>query len=139
MATCKMNWSTKRSKYHNETVEVDGIRYDSKNEMLRHNFLKMMERAGEISELRYHVKFTLFPKGSTELIRMPDGTEVELKKYDREHWYEADFVYKNKRGEMIVEDFKGFETEEFKRKRIIFNAIYHQDIKIVKLTNASVN
>ena len=139
MATAKMNWSAKRSKYHNEIVEVDGIRYDSKNEMLRHNFLKMMERAGEISELRYHVKFTLFPKGSTELIRMPDSTEIELKKYDREHWYEADFVYKNKKGEMIVEDFKGYETEEFKRKRILFNAIYHQDIKIVKLTNASVN
>jgi hypothetical protein len=85
------------------------------------------------------VKFTLFPKGSTELIRMPDGTEVVLRTYDREHWYEADFVYKNKRGAMIVEDFKGYETEEFKRKRILFNAIYHQDIKIVKLTNAAVN
>lgn len=139
MATAKMTWSTKRSKYHNDTVEVDGIRYDSRGEYQRHCFLKLMERAGEISELRYHVKFTLFPKGSKELIRMPDGTEVELKKYDREHWYEADFVYKNKKGEMIVEDFKGYETEEFKRKRILFNAIYHQDIKIVKLTNAAVN
>lgn len=128
----------KQSKYHNQPITVDGIRFDGKNEMGRFNFLKMMERAGEISELRYHVKFTLFPKGSKELIRMPDGTEIELRQYDREHWYEADFVYKNKKGEMVVEDFKGFETEEFKRKRILFNAIYHQDIKIVKLTNAAV-
>lgn len=129
----------KQSKYHNQPITVGGIRFDGKNEMRRFCFLKLMEQAGEISELRYHVKFTLFPKGSTELIRMPDNTEVVLKTYDRAHWYEADFVYKNKRGEMIVEDFKGYETEEFKRKRILFNAIYHQDIKIVKLTNASVN
>lgn len=139
MATAKMTWGAKRSKYHNEIVEVDGIRYDSKNEMLRHNFLKMMERVGEISELRYHVKFTLFPKGSKELIRMPDGTEIELKKYDREHWYEADFVYINKKGEEVVEDFKGFETPEFKEKRVMFKALYGKDIKITKLTNAAVN
>ena len=132
-------WSHSKSKYHNETVTVDGIRYDSKNEMLRHNFLKMMEHAGEISNLRYHVKYTLFPKGTVDIRRLPDGREIELRRYDKEHWYEADFVYVNKKGEEVVEDFKGFETPEFKEKRVMFNALYGKDIKITKLTNASVN
>lgn len=134
------HWYNKpKSKYHNETVEVDGIRYDSKHEALRHNFLKLMEQAGEISNLRYHVKYTLFPKGTIDIRRLPDGREIELKRYDREHWYEADFVYVNKKGEEVVEDFKGYETPEFKEKRVMFKALYGKDIKIVKLTNASVN
>ena len=65
-----------KSKYHNEIVEVDGIRYDSKHESLRHNFLKLMEQAGEISNLRYHVKYTLFPKGTIDIRRLPDGREI---------------------------------------------------------------
>jgi len=132
-------WYHSKSKYHNEIVEVDGIRYDSKHEMLRHNFLKMMEQAGEISNLRYHVKYTLFPKGTVDIRRLPDGREIELKRYDKEHWYEADFVYVNKKGEEIVEDFKGYETHEFKEKRTMFKILYGKDIKITKLTNASVN
>lgn len=128
-----------RSKYHNEPVTADGIRYDSRHEMLRHNFLKLMEQAGEISHLRYHVKYTLFPKGTIDIRRLPDGREIELKRYDREHWYEADFVYINKKGEEVIEDFKGYETPEFKEKRVMFKALYNKDIKIVKLTNASVN
>ena len=51
----------KKSKYKNEPVTVDGIRYDSKNESLRHGFLKMMERAGLIKDLKYHVNFELIP------------------------------------------------------------------------------
>ena len=128
-----------RSKYHNETVTVDGVTYDSRGEYRRWCFLKMMEQAGEISNLRYHVKYTLFPKGTVDIRRLPDGREIELKRYDREHWYEADFVYVNKKGEEVVEDFKGYETLEFNEKRVMFKALYGKDIKILKLTNASVN
>jgi hypothetical protein len=125
----------KKSKFHNEPVTVDGIRYDSRNEARRHAFLKLMEKAGEISELQYHVPFTLIPKGSVEIIRMPDGTEIETKRYDRKHWYEADFVYTTKKGDIVVEDFKGFETESFKQKRELFKIIYKKDITIVKQIN----
>ena len=128
-------WYQKKSKFHNEPVTVDGVRYDSKNEMRRFNFLKLMEKAGEISNLQYHVQFTLIPKGSVEIIRMPDGTEIETKKYDRKHWYEADFVYTTKSGETVVEDFKGFETESFKQKRELFKIIFKKDITVVKQIN----
>lgn len=134
------HWYNKpKSKYHNEPVTVDGVTFDSLGEHRRWCFLKLMEQAGEISNLRYHVKYTLFPKGTIDIRRFPDGREIELKRYDREHWYEADFVYVNKKGEEVVEDFKGFETPEFKEKRVMFKALYEKDIKIVKLTNAAVN
>ena len=133
------NWNKQKSKYHNEPVVVDGVRFDGKNEYRRFCFLKLMEQAGEISNLRYHVKYTLFPKGTIDIRRLPDGREIELRRYDREHWYEADFVYINKKGEEIVEDFKGFETPEFKEKRTMFKALYGKDIKITKLINSSVN
>lgn len=128
-------WYQTKSKYHNEPVTVDGVRYDSKNEMRRFNFLKLMEMSGEISNLRYHVKYTLFPKGTVEIRRLPDGTEMELKRYDREHWYEADFVYVTKDGKEIVEDFKGFETDTFKEKRDILKKLYGIEITIVKQIN----
>lgn len=129
----------KQSKYHNKPVTFDGIRYDSKNEMLRHNFLKMMEQAGEISNLRYHVNYTLIPKGVADVtLHFPDGDRHIQMKFDRERFYEADFVYINKNGEEIVEDFKGFETDTFKQKRILFRAIYGKDIKLAKTVNASV-
>jgi hypothetical protein len=128
-------WYQKKSKFHNEPVTVDGIRYDSRNEARRHAFLKLMEKAGEISNLRYHVKYTLFPKGTVEIRRLPDGTEMELKRYDREHWYEADFVYVTKDGKEVVEDFKGFETDTFKEKRDILKKLYGIEIKIVKHIN----
>ena len=67
--TMAKQWYPKKSKFHNEPVTVDGVRYDSKNEMRRFNFLKLMEKAGEISNLRYHVKYTLFPKGTVEIRR----------------------------------------------------------------------
>ena len=130
-----MSWKQNKSKYKNEPVTVDGVRYDSKNEMRRYNFLKLMERAGEISNLRYHVKYPLFPKGTVEIRRFPDGREVVLKRYEREHWYEADFVYTNKKGEDIVEDFKGFVTDTFKEKRDALKELYGIDIKIVKHIN----
>lgn len=128
-------WYQSKSKYHNEPVAVDGVRYDSRNEARRHAFLKLMEKAGEISNLRYHVKYTLFPKGTVEIRRLPDGTEMELKRYDREHWYEADFVYVTKDGKEIVEDFKGFETDTFKEKRDILKKLYGIEITIVKQIN----
>lgn len=129
----------KKSKYHNERVTVDGVTYDSRGEYRRWCFLKMMEQAGEISNLRYHVNYDLIPKGSVAIIRTPDGREIVTKRYDRKRFYEADFVYVNKKGEETVEDFKGYETKEFQEKRVIFNAVYHRDIKIVKQVNDPIN
>lgn len=129
-----------KSKYHNEVVVVDGMRYDSRNEMLRHNFLKLMEQAGEISNLRYHVKYELIPAITEDVVvHLKTKDKIVTKTVQTARYYEADFVYTNKSGEEVVEDFKGQETELFKFKAALFRYKYGKDIKIVKLTNASVN
>lgn len=129
-----------KNKYHNETVEVDGLRYDSKNEMLRHNFLKMMERAGEISNLRYHVKYELIPAITEEVVvHLKTKDKIVTKTAQTARYYEADFVYiVNNTGEEIVEDFKGQETDLFKFKAALFRYKYGKQIKIVKLVNQGV-
>lgn len=135
------HWYNKpKSKYHNEIIEVDGIRYDSKHEALRHNFLKLMEQAGEISNLRYHVNYELIPAITEDVVvHLKTKDKIVTKTVQTARYYEADFVYTNKNGEEIVEDFKGKETDLFKFKAALFRYKYGKNIKIVKLVNQSVN
>lgn len=135
------HWYNKpKSKYHNEAVTADGIRYDSKNEALRHNFLRLMEHAGEISNLRYHVKYELIPAIKEDVVvHLKTKDKIVTKTIQTARYYEADFVYVvNSTGEEVVEDFKGQETELFKFKAALFFYIYHKQIKIVKLINEGV-
>lgn len=129
-------WYQKKSKFHNEPVTVDGIRYDSRNEARRHAFLKLMERAGEITNLRYHVKFELIPQiTKEEIVHLKTKDKVVTKVAQSARYYEADFVYTNKKGEEIVEDFKGQETDLFKFKAALFFYRYGKQITIVKQIN----
>lgn len=132
-----MNWSAKRSKYHNETVTVDGIRYDSKNEMLRHNFLKMMEQAGEISNLRYHVKYELIPAITEDVVvHLKTKDKIVTKTVQTAIFYECDFVYTiSSNGEEVYEDFKGVETDVFKLKKKLFFWRYGKHIYTSRATN----
>lgn len=93
---------TKRSKYG--AKKSDG--YDSKRERRRAGELRLMQRAGLISNLREQVKFVLIPTQ-----RDNDGNLLE-----KECAYYADFVY-DRDGLTIVEDTKGFRTPEYKLKR----------------------
>lgn len=81
-------------KYRNKKITINGITYDSQKEYSRHNELKLLERAGVISDLERQVKYTLIP---TQRI---DGKVVE-----REVSYIADFRYQQD-GETVVEDVK---------------------------------
>lgn len=130
----------KQSKYHNQPITVDGIRFDGKNEMRRWNFLKLMEQAGEITNLRYHVKYELIPAiVIDDVVYLKTKAKAIKRTIQTARYYEADFVYINKNGEEIVEDFKGQETDLFKFKAALFRYKYGKPIKIVRLTNASVN
>ena len=97
-------------KYHAERVKVEGEVFDSKREFNRWCELKLLERAGAISDLKRQVKFVLIP---TQKI---DGTVVE-----REVSYKADFVY-TETGKTVVEDSKGYRTKEYilKRKLLLY-------------------
>lgn len=131
----------KESKYHNEPVVVDGIRFDGKREMMRFKFLQIMERAGKISNLRHHVNIELIPAITEDVVvHLKTKDKVVTKTIQTARYYEADFVYTvNSTGEEVVEDFKGTETDLFKFKAALFRYRYGKNIKIVKLINASVN
>lgn len=92
--------------------------YDSRKEHKRANVLKMMQRAGLISNLREQVKYLLIPAQRDE-----NGKLIE-----RECAYKADFVYEQD-GKTIVEDTKGVRTKEYIIKRKLMLKIHGITIK----------
>jgi hypothetical protein len=102
------------NKYGNKKIRLpDGTVYDSKKEYKRHMELMLLQRAGEIHDLKRQVKYELIPKQEGE----------------RAVCYVADFVYTDTRtGEEIVEDCKGFRTDVYKLKAKIFRYRYGKKI-----------
>lgn len=92
--------------------------YDSRKEHSRANQLKLMQRAGLISNLREQVKYVL----------IPTQRDTNGKLLERECSYYADFVYVRD-GITIVEDTKGFRTPEYKIKRKLMLMVYGISIK----------
>ena len=98
------------SKYGNEKVEVDGLKFSSKKEARRYGELKLMERAKVIKDLKCQVPFEIIPKQEGE----------------RAANYVADFTYYELVGgeigkppfwNFVVEDTKGYRTETYRLKR----------------------
>ena len=104
------------SKYGNKETVIDGIRFQSRKEAYRWCDLRLLQRAGKISELKRQVKYVLIPSQRDE-----SGKLIE-----REVSYYADFVYKNANGSVIVEDVKGYKRGaayqlfSIKRKLMLF-------------------
>lgn len=96
------------SKYGNRKVIYDGMAFDSKKECQRYIELKLLEKAGEIKDLKRQVKYTLIPSQKDDR-----GKIIE-----RECIYIADFVYFDCReNQSVVEDVKGFRTKEYRIKK----------------------
>ena len=94
------------SKYGNKKV-IDGANiFDSEKEYRRWCELRLMERAGVITDLQRQVKYELIPQQKDE----------KGKILEKACCYVADFVYKEK-GKTIVEDTKGMRTKEYVIKR----------------------
>lgn len=100
------------SKYNNIRTQLDGITFDSKVEAERFAFLKLMQRAGEISGLERQPRFKL----------AVNGEHVTT--------YVADFRYVDKQGRTIIEDVKGVRTPAFNIKAKLFRAIFGFDITL---------
>jgi hypothetical protein len=97
-------------KYGNKKVEVDGIEFDSKKEARRYWELKLLQRAGKISDLQLQREFELIPAqyeaferyGKTGK-RLQDGKRC----IEQSCTYKADFCYMQD-GQLVVEDVKGY-------------------------------
>lgn len=87
----------KELKYHNLKTFVAGHEFASQKEATRYCELRLLERAGEISNLQIQVPFVLIPSQKDER-----GKVIE-----KPVTYVADFVY-DQDGKMVVEDTKGY-------------------------------
>lgn len=123
------------SKYGNKKITVDGKTFDSRREYKRFTELQLLERAGEISNLRMQVPFTLIPaqyewyeRYGKNGQRLTNGQKC----VERECAYVADFVYiDNATGKKVVEDTKGMRTKDYIIKRKLMLHVYGIKIKEV--------
>ncbi len=95
-----------KTKYHNIKTKLDGIVFDSRKEARRFPELKLMEKAGLISNLQRQVRIELIPAQKDE-----NGKVIE-----RRVDYIADFVYQQN-GQTVYEDTKGKRTPDYIIKR----------------------
>ena len=109
----------KESKYHSQKITVSGKTFDSIKEGSRYADLVLMERSGEISELKCQEPFTLIPSQKNE-----KGKTIE-----KPVKYIADFVYKDKNGVLVVEDTKGVRTADYIIKRKLMLWVHKIRIK----------
>ena len=94
------------NKYGAIKVKLDGYVFDSKLEAARYKFLRELETAGAVSDIEVHPPFPCFVEGKKICL------------------YKADFRYKNAQGEEVVEDTKGIQTDVFKLKKKLVEALY---------------
>ena len=122
-------------KYGAQRTEVDGVKFASKAEARRYSELKLLEKAGEIRNLRLQPRFALMAavvEGGRENIN--EGRVVGMRIVGE---YRADFDYErlDKRAygcakwEYCVEDVKGFATDLYSWKRRHMAAQYGIEIQ----------
>ena len=111
--------------YHTKKVEFEGIIFDSDPEVDRYRILREAQKRGLISSLELKKVFTLIPR-QTEAVEVKLKTKTKIVEQFREHpvTYEADFVY-FKDGKEVVEDVKGYATEDYILKRKMMRYFGH--------------
>lgn len=105
------------NKYHNRKVKYGRYTFDSAKEANSYLKLRLMEKAGLITNLQRQVKYELQPsfKVGNKTIRTIT--------------YIADFVYTDKDGSEHIVDVKGFKTEGYKLKAKMFAYKYGKEIE----------
>jgi hypothetical protein len=127
-----------KSKYGAVATVIDGHRFPSKREAKRYGELKLLERAGEIRDLRLQPRFPLCVPGS-------DLTPIEIGVYIADFAYEQRtvrgikprFPGRTKSASLsvewndVIEDSKGFRTPVYRLKKRMVEAQY--DIQITEV------
>ena len=106
-------------KYKNRKLTIDGEVFDSHKEYARYRELALLERAGQISDLKRQVKYELIP-----------SQRIGGKVVEKPCAYIADFVY-TENGETVVEDTKGYRTKDYIIKRKLMLHVHGIRIKEV--------
>ena len=103
---------SKKNKYNAEEVQLGEVHFASKAEACRYTELTLLEKAGEICDLRVHPRFTLLPA-----VKLPNGKKLRGVRYT------ADFEYREG-DKLVVEDVKGVLTRDFGLRINLFCRIY---------------
>ena len=115
-----MSYKPKANKYNNKKCEFEGLKFDSKKELLRYRQLLVLQEEGKIMELNRQVPFELIP------------TQRYNGKTYRSCKYYADFTYREPdNNKLVVEDVKGgkaTQTTEFIIKEKLLIQRYRNEI-----------
>ena len=117
----------KKSKMGNVKTVVDGIEFDSAAESRRYSELNMLEKAGEIRDLKLQVRIELQPGfkpvGSPAIraiVYVADFTYSTKAKNEIGGWFLGDFVWSP-----VIEDHKGHKTKDYLlKKKMLLYLIY---------------
>jgi hypothetical protein len=109
----KTRLPARRSKYRAIKTRVDGIVFASRKEADRYRKLKILAKAGHITELKLQPSWAIVIGG------------IKVCKYV------GDFWYKKADGVAVVEDVKGFKTPVYRLKRKLMKAMFGIFIKEV--------
>lgn len=101
---------SKRRKYGNIKVEIDGHQFDSRHEANYYGKLKLLKKAGEVLDFSLQPKYNLVVNG------------INL------GFYKGDFLVSWKTGETQLIDAKGVKTPVYQLKKKLVKAIYDIDI-----------
>lgn len=112
----------RKNKYNARTYKVGNEVFHSRKELRRYEELLLLEKAGQIHNLRREVKYLLIPCQRETIWK--NGKPRQGKVIERECSYIADFVYEEN-GQTIVEDVKGgsaTKTDKYiiKRKLMLY-------------------
>lgn len=110
---------SKRSKYGNRKVEIDGHVFDSKMEARYYQHLKLLKQAKQIKDFKLQPKFTLL-----------EAFEKHGEKH-RKIEYIADFEVHHLDETIEIIDVKGHETKDFLIKKKLFHYRYPHKLSIV--------
>lgn len=100
-----------QSKYRNVKTTIDGIPFDSRAEARRYADLKLLARAGEITNLEIQPKFDITINGVKICTYIADFRYVEFGS-----------------NEVVVEDVKGVRTPVYNLKKRLIKATHGVDI-----------
>lgn len=122
----------RKDKYGRKKVTFDGLKFDSEKEMYRYIRLKSMLEEGLISDLRMQIPYEVIPAVyEEETVQLKTKVKTVTKCVQRAAYYVADFVYKDKDGNEVVEDAKGMRTEKYLLKKKMMRAFLGITIKEV--------
>ena len=117
------------AKYYSKNVTRDGMTFDSVKEYKRYCELRLLEKAGAITDLQRQVEFELIPAQREPNRVGVRGGKIKGKTIEKAVKYVADFTYKQN-DVLVVEDVKSpaTKTRDYILKRKMM--LYFKGIKI---------